>query len=122
MRISTPVAPASIYPLFQRLLFVSAVPIIRTTPLEPDMTMARASLLIHLIVAAAVLASASAASGAGDPGRKSGNMVALVTMASAPGSRVVTLSAGASVAPRGVVSNPHNVPLLQNAGTLRAIR
>ena len=86
------------------------------------MTMARASLLIHLIVAAAVLASASAASGAGDPGRKSGNMVALVTMASAPGSRVVTLSAGASVAPKAVVSNPHTVPLFQNAGSLRAVR
>jgi len=86
------------------------------------MTMTRAFLFIHVTVAAAVLASASAASAAGDPGRKSGNSFALVTTATAPGSRVVTPSAGASVAPRGVVSNPHNVPLLQNAGTLRAIR
>ena len=87
--------------------------------------MARPFLLIHLTVAAAVLASASAASAAGnpgDPGRKSGNSFALVTTATAPGSRVVTPSAGASVAPKGVVSNPHNVPLLQNAGSLRAIR
>ena len=84
--------------------------------------MARAFLIIHLTVAAAVLASASAASAAGDPGRKSGNLVAMVTMATAPGSRVVTPSAGASVAPKAVVSNPHNVPLLQNAGSLRAVR
>ena len=86
------------------------------------MTMARAFLLIHLTVAAAVLASASAASAAGDPGRKSGNLVAMVTMATAPGSRVVPLSAGASVGPKAVVSNPQNVPLFQNAGSLRAVR
>ena len=86
------------------------------------MTMARAFLLIHLTVAAAVRASASAASAAGDPGRKSGNSFVMVTMATAPGSRVVTPSAGASVAPKAVVSNPHNVPLLQNAGSLRAVR
>ena len=86
------------------------------------MTMARAFLIIHLTVAAAVLASASAASAAGNPGRKSGNSFALVTVATASGS-VVPLSSGASVAPKAVVvSNPHNVPLLQNAGSLRALR
>lgn len=84
--------------------------------------MARAFLIIHLTVAAAVLASASAASAAGDPGRKSGNTLIMVTTATAPGSRVVTPSAAASVAPKAVVSNPHNVPLLQNAGSLRALR
>lgn len=84
--------------------------------------MARAFLIIHLTVAAAVLASASAASAAGDPGRKSGNSFVLVTVATAPGSRVVTPSAGASVAPTAVVSKPHDVPLLQNAGSLHALR
>ena len=84
--------------------------------------MARPFLLIHLTVAAAVLAAASAASAAGNPGGKSGNSFALVTTATAPGGRVVTPSAGASVAPKGFVSNPHNVPLLQNAGSLRAVR
>ena len=154
VRISTPVAPASIYPLFQRLLFVSAVPIIRTTPLEPDMTMARAFLIIHLTAAAAVLASASAASAAGDPGRQSGNSFTLVTMATAPGSRVVTphtgnppgdrrvtntfsLVTGAAPAQsrvvgssndagigssKPVVSNPYQVPLLQNAGSMGGLR
>jgi hypothetical protein len=86
------------------------------------MTMARAFLIIHLTVAAAVLASASAASAAGDAGRKSGNTFVMVTTATAPGSRVVTPSAGASVAPKAVVSNPHNVPLLQNTSSLRAVR
>ena len=81
--------------------------------------MARAFLLIPLTVAAAVLASASAASAAGNPGRKSSNSFTLVTTATAP---VVTPSAGASVAPNAVVSNPHNVPLLQNAGSLSAVR
>ena len=149
MRISTPVAPASIYPLFQRLLFVSAVPIIRTTPLEPDMTMARAFLIIHLTAAAAVLASASAASAAGDPGRQSGNSFTLVTMATAPGSRVgnppgdrrvtntFSLVTGAAPAQsrvvgssndagigssKPVVSNPYQVPLLQNAGSMGGLR
>ena len=84
--------------------------------------MARAFLIIHLTVAAAVLASASAASAAGNPGRKSSNSFTMVTTATAPGSPVVTPSAGASVAPNAVVSNPHNVPLLQNAGSLRAVR
>ena len=86
------------------------------------MTMARAFLLIHLTVAAAVLASASAASAAGNPGTKSGSTFALITVATAPGSRVVTPSAGVGVGPKAVVSNPHNVPLLQNAGSLRAVR
>ena len=82
------------------------------------MTMTCRPLLIHLTVAAAMLASASAVSAAG----KSGNSFALVTMATAPGSRVVPLSPGASVAPKPVVSNPPNVPLFQNAGSLGALR
>jgi len=80
--------------------------------------MTRTFFLIHLTVAAAVLASASAASAAG----KSGNSFALVTMATGPGSRVVPLSSGPSVAPKAVVSSPHNVPLFQNAGSLGAFR
>ena len=83
--------------------------------------MARAFLLIHLTVAAAVLASASAASAAGNPGPKSGGTFALIT-ATAPGSRVVTPSAGVGVGPKAVVTNPNNVPLLQNAGSLRVVR
>ena len=116
--------------------------------------MARAFLIIHLTVAAAVLASASAASAAGDPGRKSGSSFTLVTTAMAPGSRVVTphtgnppgdrrvtntfsLVTGAAPAQsrvvgssndagigssKPVVSNPYQVPLLQNAGSMGGLR
>jgi len=94
----------------------------RTTPLEPDMTMTRTFLLIRLTVATAVLASASAASAAGNPSIKPGNSFALVTMATGPGSRVVPLAPGPSVAPKAGISNPQNVPLFQNAGSLGAFR
>jgi len=40
----------------------------------------------------------------------------------AAGTRVSTPSAGATLPPRPVVTNPYNVPLLQNAGSLRAVR
>ena len=86
------------------------------------MTVTRTFLLIRLTVAAAVLASASAPSAAGNPGIKSGNSFALVTMATGPGSRVVPLAPGPSVAPKAGISNPHNVPLFQNAGSLGAFR
>ncbi|HEX7441838.1 MAG TPA: hypothetical protein VF319_17260 [Caldimonas sp.] len=89
--------------------------------------MARAFLLIRLtFVLVAGLAAASAASAAGgaasDSGRKSGNSFNLLTSAAAPNTRVIAPSAGASLAPKAVVSNPYNVPLIQNAGSLRSSR
>ena len=91
---------------------------------EPDIAMARAFLLIRLtLVLVGGLAAASAASAggpAGDSAKKSGNTFNMVTAAAAAGTRVSAPSAGASLAPKAVVSNPYNVPLLQNAGSLRS--
>jgi hypothetical protein len=88
--------------------------------------MARAFLLIRLtLVLAGGLSAAGAASAGGPSGdstRKSGNTFTLITAATAGGTRVSAPSAGASIAPKAVVSNPHHVPLLQNAGSLRSSR
>jgi len=88
--------------------------------------MARAFLLIRLtLMLVSGVAAAGAACAGGPPadsGKKSGNTFTLVTWAAAPTTRAGTPSAGASLAPKTVVSNPYNVPLLQNAGSLRAGR
>ncbi len=88
--------------------------------------MARAFFLIRLTLVLVGLASASPASLAGgsasDSARKSTNSFSMITSAAAPGSRTLAPSAGASLAPKAVVSNPYNVPLLQNAGSLRSTR
>ena len=86
--------------------------------------MARAFLLIRLtLVLTGALAAAGFAS-AGPPAgsaSRSGNTFNMITAAStAP--RVSTPSAGASLAPKAVVRNPYNVPLLQNASSLRSGR
>ena len=88
--------------------------------------MARAFLLIRLTlvlvggVAAASVASAGGPSG--DAAKKSGNTFNLVASGPVSAPRVSAPSAGASLSPKGVVSNPYNVPLLQNAGSLRSSR
>ena len=46
----------------------------------------------------------------------------MVTAATPAGTRVSAPSAGASLAPKAVVSNPYHVPLLQNASSLRSGR
>ena len=88
--------------------------------------MARAFLLIRLTLVLVGLASASAASSAGgtagDSGRKATASFSMITAAATPSPRAVAASAGASLAPKAVVSNPYNVPLLQNAGSLRSTR
>ncbi|HSC65249.1 MAG TPA: hypothetical protein VLD35_16530 [Caldimonas sp.] len=87
--------------------------------------MARAFLLIRptLALAASLAATAVVAGGPpGDSAPKSGNTFTMVTSAPATGPRANAPSAGASLAPRTVVTNPYNVPLLQNAGSLRASR
>ena len=88
--------------------------------------MARPSLLIRLTLVLVGLSAASVASAAGgaaaDPGRKSTNSFTMITSAAAPNARVVVPTAGASLAPKALVSNPYNVPLLQNAGSLRSTR
>jgi len=93
---------------------------------QADLAMARAFLLIRLTL---VLVGGVAAAGAtwaggppGDSGKKSGNTFTLVTWAAAPTPRAGMPSPGASLAPKAVVSNPYNVPLLQNAGSVRAGR
>jgi len=85
--------------------------------------MARAFLLIRLtlvLVGGLAAGAVSAGGPAGDSAKKSGNTFTLITTATATGTRVSVPSAGASLAPKAVVSNPYNVPLLQNAGTLRS--
>ena len=87
--------------------------------------MARAFLLIRLtlaLVGSLCAGAASAGGPAGDPAKKSGNTFTLVTSAGAASTRVSAPSAGASLAPKAVVSNPYNVPLLQNASSLRSSR
>lgn len=87
--------------------------------------MARAFLLIRLtlvLVGGLAATAASAGGPAGDSTRKSGNTFTLITTATAGGTRVSAPSAGASIAPKAVVTNPHHVPLLQNAGSLRSSR
>ena len=88
--------------------------------------MARAFLLIRstLVLASGLAAAGAACAGgpAADYEKKSTNTFTMVTWAAAPVVRGGAPSAGASVAPKGVVSNPYNVPLLQNANSLRSGR
>ena len=87
--------------------------------------MARAFLLIRLtLVLVGALAGAAGASAgpAADAAKKSGNTFNLVTAAPATGPRAGAPSAGASLAPKAVVSDPYRVPLLQNASSLRSGR
>ncbi len=95
-------------------------------PPESDIVMARANPLVHLIVVLVVgLAAAGAASAAGpgnDSGRKSGNSFNLLYTAAAPHAPVIVPSVGAGIAPKAVVADPYNVPLIQNAGSLHSAR
>ena len=88
--------------------------------------MARAFLLIRLtLVLVGGLASAGATSAggpSGDSAKKSGNTFNMVVSATAASTRVTAPSAGASLAPKAVVTNPYNVPLIQNASSLRSSR
>lgn len=89
--------------------------------------MARAFLLIRpltLVLAGALAAAGAASAGgpAGDSAPKLGNSFGMMTATSAAGTRVSAPSAGASLAPKSVVRNPYNVPLLQDAGSLRSSR
>ena len=87
--------------------------------------MARAFLVIRLtLVLIGGLTAASGACAGGPPpdsGRKSGTL-GMMTATTATGARVSTPSAGAALAPKAVVRNPYNTPLLQNAGSLRSSR
>ena len=87
--------------------------------------MARAFLLIRPAIALVASLAAPVAIAGGPPGAPApsvGNTFTMVVSAPAAGPRANAPSAGASLAPRTVVTNPYNVPLLQNAGSLRASR
>jgi len=90
--------------------------------------MARAFLLIRLtLVLVGGLAAVGAASAGDGPGGaaspKSTNTFSMVVSATtATNTRVSPPSAGASIAPKSVVSNPYHVPMLQNAGSLHSSR
>ena len=83
--------------------------------------MSRAFLLIRLTLVLAGVAATTVAS-AGGPGAgstpTSASTFNMITVATPAGTRVRLPSAGASLAPKAVVRNPYNVPLLQNAGSL----
>jgi hypothetical protein len=91
---------------------------------NPDLAMVRA--FVHVVRAAAVLGALVAAHAAvaadRDGDRRTTNTFVLVTGAPAkPADAPRPSSNGVGVAPaKPVVSNPYQVPLLQNAGTLRA--
>ena len=88
--------------------------------------MARAILLIRsplLLVGTLAAAGACAGGSSGDSGKRPTNTFNMVTAAAAGGTRVPSApSTGGNVAPKGSGANPYNVPLLQNAGSLRSIR
>lgn len=87
--------------------------------------MARAFLLIRLtLVLTGALGAAAASAGGpvGEPPPKPTNTFGMVTATQANGTRVSAPSVGASLAPKAVVRDPYNVPLLQNAGSLRSAR
>jgi hypothetical protein len=80
---------------------------------------ARAALILTALVAAG-----SAVAGGNSPGdRRVTNTFSLVTGAAPAQSRVVVPSNGAGIGPsKPVVSNPYQVPLLQNAGSMGGLR
>ena len=88
--------------------------------------MARATPLIRVTVvllAGLVAASAASAGGSagGEAGRKPTNSFNLV-YAATPRAPAAAPSMGAGVPAMAVVSNPYNVPLIQNAGSLSSSR
>ena len=73
------------------------------------------------VVLGGLLAVQAAAAGDRDGGRPSTNSFVLVTVATAKPAPTSLPTNGAAVPPaKPVVSNPYQVPLLQNAGSLRA--
>jgi hypothetical protein len=93
---------------------------------EPDLAMTRAILPIGraaLLVFGLTAAAAAVAGGAREGDRRASNTFCLVTVAPSPQSQVVVPSNGTGVGPsKPVVSNPYNVPLLQNAGSIHSLR
>jgi hypothetical protein len=85
---------------------VRATPFLRTT----------VALLAGLAAASAASAGGPAAS---DPGKKSTNSFSLV-YAVTPQAAATAPSMGVGVPTKPVVSNPYNVPLIRNAGSLGA--
>ena len=92
-------------------------------PLIPGtgLAMARAPHLFRLnlviAVSLAAVATAAAGGGTGDPGKRPSNSFNLLATAAAPLTPVRSTAAGTGLAPKSVVSNPYQVPLIQNAGT-----
>jgi len=98
----------------------------QTYPLVPDSAMKRPFLFaaqVSLGVALSLAAAAAAAGGASGDGSRhaASNSFNLVYGAKSPGAAVVVPSNGTSLPPgKAVVSNPYNVPLFKDAGSLGA--
>ena len=76
-----------------------------------------------LLVAALAGAHSLAAGGPAASDRRASNSFTLLTPAAVPKTSPSSASNGVGVGPaKPVVSNPYNVPLLQNAGSLRSSR
>lgn len=76
-----------------------------------------------VIVAGLVAIEAAVAGGSPPADRRATNTFTLLTVPAAPESRVVVPSNGTGVgSSKPVVSNPYQVPLLQNAGPIRSLR
>jgi hypothetical protein len=83
---------------------------------------AQVSLAITLSVAAATAAGGGASSGDGAK-RAASNSFNVLYSAKSPGAAVVAPSNGTSLPPgKAVVTNPYNVPLFKDAGTLGSAR
>jgi hypothetical protein len=93
---------------------------------EPDLAMLRASLLLVRSAAVIGMLAAVHAAVAGERGgdrRTSNTFVVVVPAPEKPAATRGVSSNGATVAPsKPVVTNPYQVPLLHNAGSLRATR
>jgi hypothetical protein len=93
---------------------------------EPDLAMLREILPIGraaVLVASLVAVGAAVAGGSSPRDRQATNTFTLLTGNTAQQAPVVVRSNGTGIGPsKPVVSNPYQVPLLQNAGPIRALR
>jgi hypothetical protein len=82
---------------------------------------AKVTLAVVASLAAAAVAAGSASSNEGSR-RAASNSFNVLYSAKSPSAAVVVPSNGTGIAPGKVVTNPYNVPLFKDAGTLGGVR